>query len=269
MAQHALISLAAAPLLVLGAPLALLLWGLPAAWRAPLTSLGGRWLRALWRALTALPVATGLYVVVFWLWHVPALYEAALHSPALHALAHGSYLGAAVLFWWAVGLGGGRASSLAGIAALFVAGLQNSALSALILSARAPWFADHARNALLCNLAPLEDQRLAGLIMMLPCDLVYLGAAMGLGAAWLRGLERRARPGASMRASAASDDRRPTTEEQATSDRRLSVVGRRDSKRTSGRAYECDAARSGCAGCWPSPPSRPAARTRAGWPCRR
>jgi putative membrane protein len=192
MAQHALISLVAAPLLVLGLPMIPLAWAMPAPWRRRLPTLLAP-LRRPWAALSALPVACTLYAGVFWLWHVPGLYEAALHRSGLHGLAHSSFLATALLFWWAVGLGGGRRPSGASLAALFVIGVQNSALSALIISAPAPWFADHARNALLCNLAPLEDQQLAGLIMMLPCDLIYLMAALGLGYLWLRDNERRAR----------------------------------------------------------------------------
>lgn len=188
MAQHALLSLAAAPLLVLGAPQIALIWALPRAWRSRIPALP-RLPRAGRPALLA--EACLLAAATLWLWHLPGLYEAALHGPGLHAAAHGSFLGTAALFWWAVGLGGGPVSG-ASVVALFAMGLQNSALSALILAAREPWFGDHARAALLCDLAPLDDQRLAGLIMMLPCDAVYLGAALGLGAIWLRDLERRA-----------------------------------------------------------------------------
>jgi putative membrane protein len=190
MLQHTVLALLAAPLLVLGAPQVALLWALPPPWRQRLRDGVWRGLRGPWRLLASLPVACGLYVAVFWLWHLPALYQLALGSRAAHLLAHGSFLGTALLFWHAVGLGAQRPHGAA-ILALFVAGVQNSLLSALILAARTPWYAGHARNALLCNIAPLDDQRMAGLIMMLPCDAIYLGAALWLGATWLGQIERR------------------------------------------------------------------------------
>jgi cytochrome c oxidase assembly factor CtaG len=41
-----------------------------------------------------------LYVGLMWLWHVPALYDAALSSPWVHALEHASFFTTGLLFWW-------------------------------------------------------------------------------------------------------------------------------------------------------------------------
>jgi cytochrome c oxidase assembly factor CtaG len=35
-----------------------------------------------------------------WLWHVPALYDAALRHPALHVLEHATFISAGLLYWW-------------------------------------------------------------------------------------------------------------------------------------------------------------------------
>ena len=35
-----------------------------------------------------------------WVWHVPALYDAALESTALHVIEHMCFLGAGLLYWW-------------------------------------------------------------------------------------------------------------------------------------------------------------------------
>jgi cytochrome c oxidase assembly factor CtaG len=40
------------------------------------------------------------YVGVMWLWHVPALYDAALEYPGLHVLEHLSFAAAGLLYWW-------------------------------------------------------------------------------------------------------------------------------------------------------------------------
>jgi putative membrane protein len=44
--------------------------------------------------------AIGLYVVVMWIWHIPALYDAALEHPAVHVLEHVVFSIAGGLYWW-------------------------------------------------------------------------------------------------------------------------------------------------------------------------
>src|SRR4029079_7112448 len=41
-----------------------------------------------------------LYVGFMWLWHIPALYDAALGSPWVHALAHARFFATGRAFWW-------------------------------------------------------------------------------------------------------------------------------------------------------------------------
>jgi putative membrane protein len=41
-----------------------------------------------------------LWLALIYLWHIPALYDAALNHPALHALQHVSFFTAGVLVWW-------------------------------------------------------------------------------------------------------------------------------------------------------------------------
>ena len=102
MVQHELLMLVAAPLLVLGRPLAVWSWALPPGWiraiarptRAPAVRHG-------WRALTASPSAWALHAAALWLWHVPALFNAALANEAWHVVQHASFFATALLFWWA------------------------------------------------------------------------------------------------------------------------------------------------------------------------
>jgi putative membrane protein len=81
MAQHLVLGDLAALLLVLGLTGPLLQPLLAIRWL--------RWLRALAHPLVALP----LWALSLYLWHVPALYQAALTSEPLHALEHASFLG--------------------------------------------------------------------------------------------------------------------------------------------------------------------------------
>jgi cytochrome c oxidase assembly factor CtaG len=44
--------------------------------------------------------AVVLYVGVMWVWHVPALYDAALEHETLHVLEHVIFFSAGFLYWW-------------------------------------------------------------------------------------------------------------------------------------------------------------------------
>src|SRR6202022_2913416 len=99
-----------------------------------------------------------------WAWHVPMLYDAALRNRGMHVLEHVSFLGTAVLFWWAV-LDGGRVGYRSGVLYVFGLALQSTLLGALLAFAPVPWYTSHAATAPVWGLTPLEDQQVAGLIM--------------------------------------------------------------------------------------------------------
>lgn len=49
----------------------------------------------------ALPLfAVFLYTAAMWVWHIPALYDAAAEHTAVHLLEHLSFMGAGFLYWW-------------------------------------------------------------------------------------------------------------------------------------------------------------------------
>jgi cytochrome c oxidase assembly factor CtaG len=132
--------------------------------------------------------------LALWAWHVPALFDAALRSPAMHILQHASFLASALLFWWAA-LGGAPAPARRGVAMvlLFTTMLHTGALGALLALAPAPWYPHYVDSAA-AGLDPLEDQQLGGLVMWVPGGLAYLAA--GLAAAFQL-LEKSARPAVS------------------------------------------------------------------------
>jgi cytochrome c oxidase assembly factor CtaG len=45
-------------------------------------------------------LAVALYVAVMWIWHIPALYDAALEQPAVHVLEHVCMMSVGTLYWW-------------------------------------------------------------------------------------------------------------------------------------------------------------------------
>src|SRR4051794_36848942 len=40
------------------------------------------------------------YVAAMWVWHIPAMYEAALRHSFVHVLEHLSFAAAGLLYWW-------------------------------------------------------------------------------------------------------------------------------------------------------------------------
>jgi putative membrane protein len=193
MVQHQAIMLVAAPLLVLGAPLAAFLWALPPAWRRRVGGIASlRPWRTAWRGLGRPATAWGLYALALWAWHAPRLYDAALASYWLHALQHVTFLAAALLFWRAAfdGRAGlaGRGVAILGVA---LAGIHSAILGALMTFAARPWYAHAAAPETALLLTPLQDQQLAGLIMWVPGGLVHLLAGAALAAMALRDAERR------------------------------------------------------------------------------
>lgn len=197
MVQHLLLTLLAAPLLVWGGAGGALFVALPRGARRRLQP----WLHpggALWRlgALLRRPLpVTGLHLLALWLWHVPALYEAALRSEILHALEHACLLGSAALLWTVVHDAWARRSAASGayLLTLFGTALHTGLLGALMTLSPVAWYPSHAGGVAGWARGPLEDQQLAGLIMWVPGGVAYLGAALALASAWIDAAERRVR----------------------------------------------------------------------------
>jgi cytochrome c oxidase assembly factor CtaG len=132
-----------------------------------------------------------VHALAIWVWHAPRLYDAAVTSALVHALQHASFLGSALLFWWALIHGrNGRLRYGASVLYIFTTALHTTALGAVLSLASRPLYPAYASTAA-WGLTPLEDQQLAGLIMWVPAGIAYLVAALGLMAEWLREAERR------------------------------------------------------------------------------
>ena len=187
MVQHLLLTLIAAPLLVLGAPVTLLL-------RAATPATRQRWLLPLLHSrlvrVVGHPVVAWLaFAAVMWGSHFSGLFDAALEQPLLHDLEHGLYLAAGLLFWWPVaGLDPSpyRMSHPARVLYAFLQMPQNSFLAVAILFADAPLYAHYVTLGSPWGIDALADQERAAGIMWLAGDVLFLVAVIGLIAAWMR-----------------------------------------------------------------------------------
>jgi cytochrome c oxidase assembly factor CtaG len=121
-----------------------------------------------WRFLTQPYVALPLWLVSYYTWHVPFVYDAALHhqSSLIH-VEHACYFGTGLLFWWPLVQDVPRRLSSGARAgygfAAFVLAAPLGLLLALLPRAIYPYYV-HARPRI-WGLSPLADQELAGVTM--------------------------------------------------------------------------------------------------------
>lgn len=187
MVQHELLMTVAAPLLVLGRPGIVMLWGLSRRGRAAVASIVRcPSARGAWRVLVRPLDAWLLHGIAIWAWHIPALFEATLTSDTVHALQHASFLGSALLFWWSLLFVQRRAARGVSIVYLFTTAVHTGALGALMSFSRIVWYPAYGDRAAAWGLTALSDQQLAGLIMWIPASVAYLIAALLLIRLWLR-----------------------------------------------------------------------------------
>jgi putative membrane protein len=180
MVQHELLMALAAPLLVLGRPVQAWTWGLPRATRRILGHASQhRWISSAWDVLNTALCAWIIHAGALWLWHIPALFDAALTHEGIHVLQHASFLASAVLFW-SVMLNGGpqRAPHATCVLGLFTTMAHSGALGALLTFGAEPWYMSYANLGHDTALTALEDQQLGGLIMWVPGTLSYLLAGL-------------------------------------------------------------------------------------------
>ncbi|HEY4352281.1 MAG TPA: cytochrome c oxidase assembly protein [Paraburkholderia sp.] len=188
MVQHETMMLIAAPLLVLGRPLAVWIWALPRAWRLGAgRCIRGRRFAASWRLLTAPLTGWLLHAASLWGWHAPAAFEAALEYPWVHSLQHTSFLLTALVFWWTVfGDGARRQSGAHAMLSVFTTMVHTTALGALIALAPGLWYPYYVEPCSTLGIDPLHDQQLGGLIMWVPGATAYLIGGLVIAARWLK-----------------------------------------------------------------------------------
>ncbi len=171
-AQHFVLALVVPPLLVLGTP------------------------RSFARGTVPPPFAWLLGVGTMLIWHIPALFNAALASEGLHIAQHLSFLVTGVIFWWPIlnPVEARRVSPLMGISYLFTACISCSLLGAALTFARPGLYPAYLNPEDSLGLLPLlrdrwgltpaNDQQLGGLLMWVPGCFVYLTGILATVAHW-------------------------------------------------------------------------------------
>ncbi len=178
MTQHLLLMMVAPPLLWMGAPVAPMLLGLPRPVRRRVAmALSAPQVRAVAHVLTDPVVGWTAFVVSFWAWHVPVLYDLALNSERWHEVEHACFFLTGVLFWRPVILPWPSRSPWprwAMIPYLALVDLQNSALSAILTFSDRVIYPFYDTVSRPWGLSALDDQAIAGVIMWVPGSLFLL-----------------------------------------------------------------------------------------------
>jgi putative membrane protein len=233
MVQHELLVMAAAPLLLLGAPALPLLRAVPL---SPRRAILRRLLRRRrWCSLAHPAVRLAGSPLLAWLaftgdftlWHVPLLYDLAVRHQTVHDLEHLCYLATALLFWaqlipsppWRP-----RCSPTGQAIFLGAAAAWETGLDLVFILAGQPLYPSYATLARGPGMiSALTDQSIAGGIM----------DGWGMATFFLAFLLLR-RPGDEPRAS----PRRPPAAARQRRGRRRRYAGRKDRERTNARPVD-------------------------------
>lgn len=123
-------------------------------------------------------VAISIFTANLFLWHVPALYQAAATSPTLHELEHLSYIATGCLLW--MPLFGplptpswfGKAGHVIYTAFIWLPGMV---LANVLMWSGADIYPHYAPTAEELGISPVADQSTAGAILMGWCTILALG----------------------------------------------------------------------------------------------
>ena len=126
--------------------------------------------------------AVALYVGGMALWHVPALYDAALEHPALHALEHVTFAVAGGLYWWHLlspirsrhRLGG-----MGPVAYMFSAKVMVGLLGIVLTFSPDALYAFYEQRPRYWGMSAVTDQNVGGAVMAIQQSLV-MGIALAV-----------------------------------------------------------------------------------------
>ncbi len=166
-AQHMILVLIAAPLIIAGRPQTVIA-GLLGYRRAEIVAGSG---------FTGALSATGLYAALLWFWHSPGPYAATFASDIVYWSMHVSMIGSA-LWLWHVLLDRRRDRAVASLVAGLITSTQMSLLGAVITFAPHPLYSPHILTTINWGLTQLQDQQLGGAIMWVPGGVIFLAMAM-------------------------------------------------------------------------------------------
>jgi cytochrome c oxidase assembly factor CtaG len=160
--------------LVMGFAPPLVLFGIPRSATAPL------WLRRVGRLVVHPACAVVLVNLVFFGWHAPVLYDAALTHAPLYALQQVMLFAVSLAFWWAIveptGPGRWSMNGLVKLGYILFATIPQTFAGLLFALAKHTFYAPYAAAPRVTGLDALGDQQLAGALMAVLSKLALFAA---------------------------------------------------------------------------------------------
>ncbi len=189
--QHILLMMVAAPLLLLGTPITLLLRSVsgPTRRNVIMPMLHSRAMRAITFPVFAWLIFAG----TMWGSHFSPLFNAALEHETVHWFEHMLYVTVALMFWWqviALDPTPWRMAHPIRMLFVFLQMPQNSFLALAIYDTNRVLYSHYATSLRTWGPTPLEDQQLAGITMWVVGDLLFLAALGFVVASWVKHEER-------------------------------------------------------------------------------
>lgn len=184
MIQHLLLTMVAVPLLLIGNPFPVLVWGLPKSARHQASGLlnGRSAFRQALAKITSPGIVWLLYVTVLVGWHDPGLYQWALRNPFVHDVEHISFFATTMLLWWHI-LGVAprfHRSMTVGLRIVYTISVVpvSVIVGVVIAFATTPIYPYYAAAPRLMNLSVIEDQIIAGILMWIPGSEMFFWVAL-------------------------------------------------------------------------------------------
>ena len=198
MTQHILIAMVASVLLLAAAPMAAYLWAMPETVRvglAPSLAENG-WLRKINATLTNPKFSLPAFVLTLWGWHIPEAYSLAVRNDLVHLTMHLSMFVTSILFWWPIIGPPPVRSQLTDpqrIIYLVLVVTPTAVLAAIITLSNTVIYTPYLDTPQHFTLTPYEDQRIGGLLMWIPGNIVYLATLTTLFLRWFSQEDRKNR----------------------------------------------------------------------------
>jgi putative membrane protein len=176
MVQHLLLTMLVIPLLLAGTTGAML---------RPALRVPG--VAAVARAVTEPRAAFLLFNGTLAVWHIPAVYDLAMRSHAVHIAQHLCFLVAATLMWWPL------MSPLPELPRLsypkqmlytFLLMLPMSLMGMVITYAQRVLYPAYQTAPRLWGISPMEDQLIGGLVMWIPGTFILIGVLSSIFFRW-------------------------------------------------------------------------------------
>lgn len=184
MIQHKLSVMAAAPLIWLGNPFPIGLWGLPAPLRRRTTLFfaGESPFRRALATATQPGIVWMVFIFVYIGWHDGNLYNMALRRDWVHDLQHIMFFSAAMLYWWHVTNAGPRLHKRLPIWAVLVfllAAVPPNAITGVVIANSSQVIYTYYESVpRIWGFSALQDQMIGGVIMWIQGSEMFIQAAI-------------------------------------------------------------------------------------------